>query len=95
MTQEQEWQDELADIVSDSLDIDWNANTCAGHLLANGVLPPSVVAELVSALEAFLEVTKNPAPNAEDRKIQWLSVAMKGQETIALIRERVVLKGEG
>ncbi len=54
-----------------------------------------VVAELVSALKAFLEVTKNPASNAGDRQMQWLSVAMKGQAAIALIRERVVLKGEG
>lgn len=54
MTQEaQEWQDELADIVSDSLDIDWNANICAGHLLANGVLPPSVIAELKQYVIAF------------------------------------------
>jgi len=46
----------------------------------------------VSALEPFLEGTKNPAPNAGDRQMQWLSVDMKGQAAIALIRERVVLK---
>lgn len=31
--------------------------------------------ELVKWLDAFLEITANPAPNAGDRKIQWLSVA--------------------
>lgn len=71
MTQEaREWQDELADIVTDSLDIDWNANICAGHLLANGVYPPSVVAELVSCLRDCVDVM---GPLAKEPNVNpWL-----------------------
>lgn len=38
--------------------------------------------DLLAVCKAFLEIAENPAPRADDRKMQWLSVAMNARTAI-------------
>jgi len=77
-------RDSIEQAISDSLDADWKPSWAADAIMELPIV--AAAPALLASIEAFLEIAKNPAPRADDRVMQWTSVAANAALTVAKAR---------